>query len=76
MFVFVLTIIMCALGLGFALRAAVFNGVKGAHCLAELPTRYFVGFCIGMLFLRIQHVLGNDCILMHISIRRNYHGKT
>lgn len=50
MLVFVLTIIMCALGLGFALRAAVFNGLKGSHCLNELPTRYFVGFCIGMLF--------------------------
>lgn len=50
MFVFVLTIIMCALGLGFAIRAAVFNGVKGAYSLVQLPTRYFVGFCIGMLF--------------------------
>lgn len=50
MFVFVITVIMCALGLGFAFRAAVFNGVKGAHCLVELPTRYFAGFCIGMLY--------------------------
>ena len=50
MFVFVLTIIMCALGLGLAFRATVFNGVKGVHCLAELPPRYFFGFCIGMLF--------------------------